>query len=68
MLETPQERVRLLRKGISGSTVEKLYIEGNNFKIVPALIDIELVEIEDTGTCQVCETGIGYNSNGELAA
>ncbi len=34
MLETSQERVRLLKAGIDGKTIEKLYIIYNNFKII----------------------------------
>jgi hypothetical protein len=34
MLETPQERIKLLRAGFTSKIIEKLYIEGNNFKIV----------------------------------
>ena len=39
MLETSQERVELLKAGISGKKIEELYISLNNFKIVynPAL-------------------------------
>ena len=41
MFETAQERVRLLRKGISQKEIETLYIEHNNFKIIrtPILYD-----------------------------
>ncbi len=45
MLETPQERVRLLKAGIDGKTIEKLYIIFNNFKIVHTPLLFELVEI-----------------------
>jgi hypothetical protein len=45
MLETPQERVRLLKAGIDGKTIEKLYIIYNNLKIVPIPLLFELVEI-----------------------
>ena len=43
MLETAEERVKLLKAGFSGRTIEKLYIY---FKIVrtPAIID--LVELD----------------------
>jgi hypothetical protein len=46
MLETAEERVKLLKAGFSGKTIEKLYIESNYFKIVrtPAIID--LVELD----------------------
>ena len=38
MLETSQERVRLLKAGIDGKTIEKLYITYNNFKIIQSPI------------------------------
>jgi hypothetical protein len=34
MLETAQERVKLLRAGISGKRIECLYVTGNNMKII----------------------------------
>jgi len=34
MLETPQERIKLLRAGCTSKKIEQLYIEGNNFKLV----------------------------------
>lgn len=34
MLETRQERVELLKTGISGKHVEDMYITGNNIKII----------------------------------
>jgi len=34
MLETPQERIKLLRAGLTGKAIEELYIKGNNFKLV----------------------------------
>lgn len=34
MLETTQERVKLLKAGISGRGIEELYIAGNDFKIM----------------------------------
>ena len=45
MLETPQERVKLLKAGIDGKTIEKLYLIFNNFKLVPTPLLIELIEI-----------------------
>ena len=45
MLETPQERVRLLKAGIDGKTIERLYIIFNNLKIVHTPLLFELVEI-----------------------
>lgn len=34
MLETMQERVKLLKTGLSGKCIENLYITGNNMKII----------------------------------
>ena len=34
MLETPHERVKLLKAGISGKKIEELYISRNKIKIV----------------------------------
>ena len=47
MLETPQERMKLLRAGFTSKTIEKLYIEGNNFKLVRFPIIVELVELSE---------------------
>lgn len=44
MLETPQERIKLLRAGFTGKTIEKLYIEGNNFILVRFPVIVELAE------------------------
>jgi len=45
MLETSTERVKLLRDGITGKTIEKLYIAQNKFKIIsyPVLIKVDEV-------------------------
>jgi hypothetical protein len=45
MLETIEERVKLLKAGFFGKAIEKLYIESNNFKIVHSPVIIELVEL-----------------------
>ncbi len=34
MLETAQERILLLKAGITGKQIEELYISCNNFKVV----------------------------------
>ncbi|MCZ7380048.1 MAG: hypothetical protein O8C64_00515 [Candidatus Methanoperedens sp.] len=44
ILETAEERVKLLKAGFIGKAIEKLYIESNSFKIVHAPAIIELVE------------------------
>jgi hypothetical protein len=45
MLETSQERVKLLKAGIDGKTIEKLYIIHKNFKIARTPNHFELIEI-----------------------
>ena len=45
MLETTKERVKLLKAGFIGKTIEKLYIESNYFKIVSTPPIIELIEL-----------------------
>jgi hypothetical protein len=51
MFETPEERVKLLKAGIDGKTIEELYISNNNFKIVSFPMHFEFVEnnIESKG-------------------
>lgn len=34
MLETPEERIRLLKAGVDTKFIEELYIKCNHFKIV----------------------------------
>ena len=46
MLETPEERVKLLKAGLTGKIIENLYIEGNKFKIIRTPSNIELVELD----------------------
>jgi len=53
MLETPFERVKLLKAGISGKKIEELYISYNNFKIVHSPVICERVEISD---CEINNT------------
>jgi hypothetical protein len=45
MLETVEERVKLLKAGIDGKTIENLYLINNNFKIVRLPILFEMLEI-----------------------
>ncbi len=61
MLETPEERIKLLRAGYTGETIEKLYIQLNNFKIVRLLPIVELIECDiqqNKKTCINCEMSI----------
>jgi hypothetical protein len=46
MLDIPEERVKLLKTGLSGKEIEKLYIEQNNFKIVCTPILYEVNEFD----------------------
>jgi|GEM_PF-867893 len=45
MLETPCERVKLLKAGISGKKIEEMYILYNNYNIINIPLFYELVEI-----------------------
>jgi len=46
MLETRKERVKLLKAGLSGKMIERLYIEGNNFRIIRFPPAIKLMELD----------------------
>ncbi|MCZ7383740.1 MAG: hypothetical protein O8C63_03215 [Candidatus Methanoperedens sp.] len=46
MLESPQERVKLLKAGVTGKTIEQIYIAENNFKIVRSPICLKTVKID----------------------
>ncbi len=45
MLETAEERIKLLRTGFTQKQIEELYIEGNVLKIIKSPVHIDLVEI-----------------------
>ncbi len=47
MLETPNERVKLLKAGMSGKRIEELYISRNKITIVHSPVLYELVEIHN---------------------
>jgi hypothetical protein len=57
MLETSEERIKLLRAGLTGKTIERLYIEGNNIKIIHATSKIELLEfgISQDHNTSICD-------------
>lgn len=44
MLETPEQRIKLLKGGFSLNEIERLYIEQNNFRIIYKPILYELLE------------------------
>lgn len=46
MLETPEQRVKLLRAGLTGKEIERLYIEYNNFIIVRTPLNYEVTEFD----------------------
>lgn len=46
MLETRNERVKLLKAGLSGKMIERLYIEGNSFRIISFPPVIKLMELD----------------------
>ena len=63
MLETPQERVELLKAGITGKKIEELYIIYNSFKIVRSPMFFKMVEInieENQNTIASQEAATGY--------
>lgn len=45
MLETSQERVELLKKGIDIKKIEELYLKSNNFEIVETPVVLKIVEL-----------------------
>lgn len=47
MLETSQERVKLLKAGISARKIEQIYLESNNFKIMNIPVLFEVFEIAE---------------------
>jgi len=64
MLRTRQERVELLKAGIFGKTIERLYITYNNFIIVGNPIFYELVEIN---TQKIKDIAISQEATAELS-
>jgi len=63
MLETSEERVKLLKTGLTQKQIEEQYIEGNNMKVVTPPILIELVEInhrKNVKMCVNCQAAVGY--------
>ena len=63
MLETAEERVKLLKTGFTQKQIEELYIEGNDLRMANPPILIELVEInerQNKKTCVNCEAAVEY--------
>lgn len=57
MLETTEERAKLIKAGIHFKTIEKLYIIYNNFKIVLFPMIFEVIEID------IDQNGLKYEIN-----
>jgi hypothetical protein len=57
MLETSQERVKLLKAGISTKKIEQLYLESNCFKIIdiPVLVNVVKIIPETKVEQMLCE-------------
>ncbi len=63
MLETSEERVKLLKAGIPCKTIEKLYLEHNSFKIINSPVLFELAEVDDNRNNEspiIYEASTGY--------
>ncbi len=54
MLETAEERIRLLKAGYTGKAIEELYIESNNLKVAHIPTIIELVEFDISQNKETC--------------
>ena len=52
MLETSEERVRLLKAGLTDKAIEQLYIVHNNIKIIdkPLLFNLVSADAEENGS------------------
>jgi len=46
MLESPRERVNLLKAGVSEQTIEQIYVAENNFKIVRSPVFLKTVKTD----------------------
>ena len=64
MLETSEERVKLLKAGIFGKTIERLYIKYNNFKIIGSPMLIESIRV---GTRQNKNNPISQEAVAEMS-
>ena len=52
MLETPEERIKLLKAGVDEKLIGELYITSNNFKIVNATVLFKVDEISTNNTAK----------------
>lgn len=62
MLETSQERVKLLKAGISTEKIEQLYLKANNFRMVNIPVLFEAVEVKQENEVEAffCEIPAEY--------
>jgi len=58
MLETIEERVKLLKVGLTGKEIEELYIANNNFKIIRNILYNNLVIEKETTVQKIAEKKI----------
>jgi hypothetical protein len=63
MLERPQERVKLLKGGVTGKIIEQIYIAENKFKIVRYPIFLKTVKID---TKEIANTPISQMAAVEM--
>ncbi len=54
MLETPEERIKLLKQGYTSKAIEEMYIEYKKFKIVRFPARVELVEFDFPQNKKIC--------------
>lgn len=59
MLETSEERIKMLKTGFTHKQIEKMYVEGKDFKIVSLPILVDIVEIEARQNKNTCENAVG---------
>jgi hypothetical protein len=64
MLETSEERVKLLKAGISTKTIEQVYLQSNGFKLIGIPVLFNVVEIiPKTKVEQMfCEVSAAYGN------
>ncbi|CAG0980055.1 hypothetical protein METP2_01916 [Methanosarcinales archaeon] len=62
MLETSEERVKLLKAGISARRIEQIYIINNDIKVlsIPVLFEVVEVQQETEGKGFFCELTKDY--------
>lgn len=58
MLETSEERIKLLKTGFMQKQIEEMYIEGNDFKIVSLPILVDILEIEAGQNKNICKNAV----------